>query len=564
MLNSPPMLKALSISNLAVVNRLQVEFEAGLNLLTGETGSGKSIIVDALGVLLGGRGSQDIIRSGEQKAFVEGCFQVSGHKDLFEIVERAGIETDGAELIIRRELSATGRSRAFINDQLTTIGFLRELRPFLVDIHGQGEQQTLLYPDSHIDLLDLFAGFEKECSQIRESYRRWQELELALAELRRDEADRLRSLDILEFQLREIERARLQVGEDARLEEEKRLLLNAERLTSLSAQCYDLLYESESAALAQLATVGRRLEELASLDGRFISYIESVHNAKYSLEDLAFFLRDYVDNINFSAERLKEIEERLVEIDRLKRKYGHTIEEIKTVASQMHERLEQLESFDTREQELMTTSTAARSTYWQLAETLSRKRRQAARKLETAVIAELQQLAMERIQFIISFISAAEDGPRAGERGLDTVEFLVSANVGEELRPLAKIASGGEISRLMLALKTITAPSEYPRTLVFDEIDVGIGGRVAESVGQRLKRLAATSQVLCVTHQAQIARFADVHYSVEKHIVGERTEVLVEKLDRAGRIEELARMIGGAEITELTRRHAHELLTERK
>jgi DNA repair protein RecN (Recombination protein N) len=377
----------------------------------------------------------------------------------------------------------------------------------------------------------------------------------------------LRSLDILEFQSREIERAGLQLSEDNRLQDERRLLVNAERLASASAYCYDLLYENESATLAQLATVAKKLEELAHLDGRFGPYLESVETAKYSLEDLAYFLRDYVDNINFSAERLKEIEDRLIEIDRLKRKYGGSggsIEEILAAAARMREELIRIKFSDAREQQLTGAIAEARATYWRAAEQLSQRRRVAASKLETAVKAELQQLAMEQTQFNVSFFGDSIAEARAFERGIDTVELLVSPNIGEELRPLAKIASGGEISRLMLALKTITAPTEYPRTLVFDEVDVGIGGRVAESVGQRLKRLAASNQVLCVTHQAQIARFADLHFSVEKRVVGERTEVIIDKLNRKGRVEELARMIGGAEITELTRRHAHEMLGERK
>lgn len=558
------MLRSLSISNLAVVTKVQVEFGEGLNLLTGETGSGKSIIVDALGLLLGGRVSPELIRSGEQKAFVEGAFRASEHKELFELVETAGIEMDSYELVIRREISASGRSRAFINDQLTTVSFLRELRPFLVDIHGQGEQQSLLYPDSHIDLLDLFAGLEKDREVVRTAFREWQHLERELADLERDEAERLRALDILEFQSREIEKANLTQGEDLRLNDERRLLVNAEKLASMSAQCYDLLYENEIAALAQLATVARRIEDLAELDDRFTPYVEAVQTARYSLEDVAYFLRDYADNTYFSAERLKEVEDRLIEIDRLKRKYGTSIEEILDAAVSMRERLAQLYYSDAREQELTAAIAKASDAYFKVAEQLSKKRRAAAQKLESAVLAELQHLAMAQTQFCMKFIGTDDGRPRATEKGIDMVEMMVSANVGEEMRSLVKIASGGEISRLMLALKTITAPTEYPRTIVFDEVDVGIGGRVAEAVGQRLKRLSKSNQVLCVTHQAQIARFADLHCSVEKRVIGERTEVLIEKLDRKGRIEELARMIGGAEITDLTRRHANELLAQKK
>lgn len=553
------MLKSLNISNLAVVTKLQVEFGNGLNLLTGETGSGKSIIVDALGLLLGGRTSAEMIRSGQQKAHVEGVFQVVAHKELFQTVESAGIEIDSKEIVVRRELTASGRSRAFINDQLTTVAFLRELRPYLVDIHGQNEQQTLLYAESHLDLLDLFAGLEKDCEEIRSKYRYWQSLEKELAELRHSEAERLRLLDMLEFQSSEIERANLEIGEDQRLQDERRLLINGEKLTASSIHCYEMLYESEAAILSQLASLGKKMDELASLDPRFGQYIESVQSARYGLEDLAYFLRDYIDRVNFSPERLKEVEDRLIEIDKLKRKYGNSIETILSSAEEMREKLLRLHTSELQEQRLVKSISEAQASYWEIAKDLSKRRRKIARDLETAVMEELKHLAMERTQFQMGFLG---NEIRATERGMDNVEMLVSTNVGEEFRPLVKIASGGEISRLMLALKTIIAPTEYPRTLVFDEVDVGIGGRVAEAVGQRLKRLATTNQVLCVTHQAQIARFADIHYSVEKRVVAGRTEVSVEKLDQVGRVEELARMIGGSQITDLTRQHANELLVK--
>lgn len=551
------MLKSLNISNLAVVTKLQVEFGHGLNLLTGETGSGKSIIVDALGLLLGGRTSAEMIRSGQQKAHVEGVFQVVAHKELFQTIESAGIEIDSKEIVVRRELTASGRSRAFINDQLTTVAFLRELRPYLVDIHGQNEQQTLLYAESHLDLLDVFAGLEKDCEQIRSKYRYWQSLEKELAELKHSEAERLRMLDMLEFQSSEIERANLEIGEDQQLQDERRLLVNGEKLTASSVHCYEMLYESESAVLSQLASLAKKMDELASLDPRFGQYIESVQTARYGLEDLAYFLRDYIDRVNFSPERLKEVEDRLIEIDKLKRKYGNSIETILSSAEEMREKLLRLHTSEIQEQQLAKAIAEAQTSYWDIAKDLSKRRRKVAKNLETAVMEELKYLAMERTQFQMGFLG---NDLRPTERGIDNVEMLVSTNVGEEFRPLVKIASGGEISRLMLALKTIIAPTEYPRTLVFDEVDVGIGGRVAEAVGQRLKRLATTNQVLCVTHQAQIARFADIHYSVEKRVIAGRTEVSVEKLDQVGRVEELARMIGGSQITDLTRQHANELL----
>ncbi|MBI4852121.1 MAG: DNA repair protein RecN [Acidobacteria bacterium] len=556
------MLKSLNISNLAVVTKLQMNFGNGLNLLTGETGSGKSIIVDALGMLLGGRASSEMIRSGEQKAYVEGVFQVIKHQQLFSTLETAGLEADSKEIVIRREISSSGRSRVFVNDELTTVAFLRELRPFLVDIHGQNEQQTLLYAESHLDLLDLYAGLEKESEQIRNKYHSWQKLEKELAEIKRSEAERLRLLDILEFQVAEIEKVCLEVGEDERLQDERKLLINGEKITNMSVHCYDLLYDSNESVLKNIVVISKKIDELANLDPRFSEYLETVKSARYGLEDLAYFLRDYVDEADFSPQRLKEVEERLIEIDKLKRKYGSSIEAILQTAEEMREKLFRLRSSDIREQELVPAIAKAKQDYLALAKSLSKQRQHSAKELEKVVMEELKHLAMERTQFRMGFLNSTEE--RATERGIDTVEMLVSTNVGEEFRSLVKVASGGELSRLMLALKTITAPSEYPRTLVFDEVDVGIGGRVAEAVGQRLKRLATTNQVLCVTHQAQIARFADMHYSVEKQVISGRTEVNVEKLDQLGRVEELARMIGGSQITELTRQHASELLVEYK
>jgi DNA repair protein RecN (Recombination protein N) len=460
------MLTLLNISNIALIDELRVEFDRGLNLLTGETGSGKSIIVDALGVLIGGRFTSDLLKAGETRAFIEGLFLVAQNPELEQMLQGAGIEVDGRdanEIVIRRELAANGRNKIFINHQLATQALLRDLRPFLVDIHGQGEQQTLFNPDTHMELLDAYAGVTALSQDVAARYKRWAALKRELDEHRQDEAEKFQLVDILR---------------DERLEEERRRLMNVEKLTTLCAESFGLTYEDNDSAITRIRQATRRVEELSGYESSFRGYLEGLESAGALLEDLAFSLRDFADKLEFSPERLAEIEHRLAEISRLKRKYGGSIE------------------------------------------------------------SALEHLA----------------------RSQDRLRHIERANVGESVRPLAKVASGGEASRLMLVLKTIASASEFPRTIVFDEIDAGIGGRVSEAVGVKLKKLSETNQVLCVTHQPQIARFADSHLLVRKEAVAGRTEVNLDRLDRRGRVEEIARMLTGAEITESARRHAREML----
>jgi DNA repair protein RecN (Recombination protein N) len=564
------MLTLLNISNIALIDELQVDFDHGLNLLTGETGSGKSIIVDALGLLIGGRTTSDLIKSGESRAFIEGLFLVEQNPELEELLRAAGIELDGkgsSELLIRRELSAGGRGKIFINHQLATQSLLRDLRGFLVDIHGQGEQQTLFNPDTHLELLDAYAGAAALRQEIAALYRRWSALKRELDELRQDEAEKFQLIDILRFQIDELERARLGVGEDERLEEERRRLNNVEKLTTLCAEAFDLIYEENDSALARLRQAARRVEELAGYESSFRGYIEGLESTRALLEDLSLSLRDFGDKLEFSPERLAEVESRLAEISRLGRKYGGSIESALDHLARSQDRLSNIERSDEREQELKTALASARKDYLAAARRLHRERESAARRFERDIESALAEVAMEHARFEARITSPSEDELGDEEtsrgftaRGFDRVEFYFSANVGEAVRPLAKVASGGEASRLMLVLKTIASASEFPRTIVFDEIDTGIGGRVSEAVGSKLKKLSVTNQVLCVTHQPQIARFADSHLLITKEVVTGRTEVRIDKLDRRGRVEEIARMLTGAEITETARRHAREML----
>jgi len=580
------MLQLLNISNIALIEELQVEFDNGLNLLTGETGSGKSIIVDALGVLIGGRFSNDLLKSGTDRGFIEGLFLVNANTDLKRMLVDAGLDrldekdTETFELIIRREVSNTGRNKIFINNQLATVALLRDLREFLVDIHGQGEQQTLFSTDTHLELLDSFANNGSLRDEVAAAYENFKTVQRQLEALNRDEAEKFQLVDTLNYQIQELERAQLSVGEDERLEEERRRLANVEKLTSLCQSSYGRIYEDDESALTRVRQATAELSELSEYESRFREYLEGLESAGALLEDLSFSLRDFADKLEFSPARLAEIDDRLAELSRLKRKYGGTLEAALEHMARSQDRLQQIESSDERERQLKADVANARELYLRVAAKLHKERGRAAKKFEQSVEKSLAEVAMDNARFqvivsdklqLVGESSKAQENQgdsttesdklkHIGHKGTDSIEFYFSANPGEELKPLARIASGGEASRLMLVLKTVANAAEFPRTIVFDEIDTGIGGRVSEAVGAKLKRLSQTNQVLCVTHQPQIARFADSHLTVQKEAAKNRTVVSVVKLDRNGRIEELARMLTGTEITDSARRHAKELL----
>ncbi len=567
------MLRFLNIANLAVIDALQIEFKSGLNVLSGETGSGKSIIVDALGLLLGEKASSEMIRTGSDRGYVEGVFEISGNDPLIEVLSESGVETDNDDLIIRRELGPGGRGRNFVNNRTAGLALLKATQPHVIDIHGQGDQQSLLSPDSHMNLLDAFAHAAQNRSETSEAYDGLLKTLKELEESRKSESERLQALDMIEYQISEIEQARLTPHEDIDLETERKLLVNAEKLASLCGEAYRLIYEEETSVLTRLGTVQRRLGELSDVDSQFASHLEQLQTARHVLDDTAAFIRDYVDGIQPSPERLKFVEERLVEIDRLKRKYGKSLGEVVDAKEKLVERRESLLCSEERAQQLEQMLRQTIGQYRNQADRLSELRQAAARKFERAVAKELVDVALGNARFSVKFsepttnqlterLMTAIGVEMSGVRrsGKEHVEFYFSANPGEDLKPISAVASGGELSRLMLVLKTITAPSMFPRTLIFDEIDAGIGGKVADAVGHRLKRLAETNQVLCVTHQSQIARYADAHFQVSKEIIGGRTITKVIELDKDGRIEELARMIGGAEVTSSARKHAKELL----
>ena len=566
------MLHEIHIQNYAVIESLSVEFHAGLNVLSGETGSGKSILVDALGLALGGRASPDVIRTGQERATVTAVFRSEGRAPWAAWLEEYGLagETE-SEIILRREIQATGKSRLLVNDQPVTLAAVKALAPFLVEIHGQSEHVSLLARGGQLDLLDQFAGAEELLQSIGKLFTQRRELEREMESLSQNEQDRLRTIDLLSFQGQEMERAQLAPGEDARLEDEKRVLANLEKIRAAAHTAYSELYEDEGSASARLAVVGRALDDLSRYDPSLSSYVEPLSSTRASLEDLALFLRDYLGKLQANPHRLEELEDRLALIDRLKRKYGKTIEEIIAYREQVRQQLAGLEHADERREEVRQQLENTTAEYQKAARALSDQRREAARKLEKLVRQELAQLGMEKARFQVSFEALAEE--RGGAKGIDDIEFLISPNPGEELRPLEKTASGGELSRLMLALKTVAgaergrpsagATRRVAPTFVFDEVDAGIGGRVAESVGQRLKRLARDTQVMCVTHLAQIACFADHHYYVEKLERAGRTVTTVKYLEgERDRAAELARMLSGAQITEAALKHAAGMLRQ--
>ncbi len=559
------MLSLLKIKNIALIDEIEIEFARGLNLLTGETGSGKSIIVDSLGALTGERVYSDLIKEGSKQARIEGLFTLKANADLHEMFYESGIELEDADdidVIVRRELAANGRNRIFVNNQLVTQAFLKKIGAFLVDIHGQGEQTTLFSPSNHLEILDEYAALEEERAKTAEKYQEMAGIRRELDSLREDEAQKLQLLDILQFQVDEIKRVNPQTEEEETLEEEKRRLNNVEKLSTLSDEAYALLYENEEATLTTLEKAIRRINELSEFETSFEGYREGLNSAQAVLEDLAITVRDFRSTLEFSPERLEEIENRLAEISRLKRKYGGTVETVLAHLKDSEERLKNITSAEEREVELKKQLKQASNDFLYFAQDLHDKRTKAARKFEKEVEANLKAVALEKARFVVRIEAEKEDEKSFSAKGFDRIEFYFSANVGESPKPLAKVASGGEASRLMLILKTTVKTNDIEKAVVFDEIDAGIGGRVAEAVGLKLKELSKNQQVLCVTHQPQVASLADHHFSVEKTMTKNQTRVSIKELKQNERVEEIARMLAGEKITSAARRHAKEMIAK--
>jgi len=545
----------LVVENYAVVDRLRVRFHAGLNLLTGETGSGKSLVVDALGLLLGGRASAEMIRSGEPRARVAGIFEVREPAAVRRLLETSGFAIEEGELLIEREIQAGGKSRAFLDSRPVAVALLKELAPHLGDIHGQHDQQLLFSPEAQRDMLDAFAENAPARCRLEEVYRQWRAIGGELENAEKSEQEKLRLLDLWSFQRREIEGAALAPGEDAALEAERRVLQNLGRLQESAGMAYEALYDSPESAMALARLAAKRLDELLRIDPGLAGVRENLQAATLALEEASYGLRDYLSGLESNPGRLEEVESRLAAIEKLKRKYGASVEQVLAFLDEVRAQLNAVEHAGEHMEALRRQQRALAADYETQAAGLRARRKQAAAKLQKKVEAELATLAMERTVFRIEVTPTPWS-----EAGADKVEFLVSPNLGEEPRALEKVASGGEISRLALALKTCLAQRNDGRTLVFDEVDAGIGGSAAEGVGRRLKRLAAAGQVLCVTHLPQIACFADHHYSVEKRENQGRTVAQVDELDEEARVREIGRMLSGQKLTPEALRHAAQLI----
>lgn len=551
----------LRVEDYAVIDNVAVEFGPGLNLLTGETGAGKSLLIDALTLLLGERSSSEAVRQGAERAVVSAVFEGEG-REVARILDDNGLDGEGGSIILRREIASSGKGRVFINNQPATVAVLRQLAPHLAVVHAQNESILAFDAAARLGLLDAFA--ESPVEPTTKAFICWKELLERIAELDRDEQDRLRLADLWKFQQKEIAGSRLRAGEDEVLESEKRVLANAEKVYAAAMSAHEVLYESGSSAAASLRAATRNVEELARYDAKFLESAAALESARFSAEDVAASLRNYARHIHASPERLGEIEDRLALLDRLKRKYGRTLEEVIAYGEDVGRKLGEIENRDHILHTLRKELAGAAEEYLRAARALSRHRIQAARRLEKLVEKEINDLAM-KARFAVE-VSASEDESQWSAAGVDTVAYLISVNPGEPGGPVERIASGGELSRVMLALKATVEGAAKPhrvanvRTMIFDEIDSGIGGRAAEAIGRKLKALARGNQVLCITHLPQIASFADLHYVVEKRETGGRTQTSVRRLSEQERTEELARMLSGARLTETSRRHAEQLL----
>lgn len=554
------MLLEMTIRNLAVIEEVHLYCKKGFHVLTGETGAGKSIIIDALSLVAGGRSSTDLVRYGHDKASIEASFQVSEQHPVREILRGMGIEAAPEEhLIIRRDITVSGKSTSRINGQLVNLSMLKEVGEYLVNIHGQHEHQSLFKIEEHIRWLDTFG--EQQIGPVKQAYQsiydEYTNIRKQLQELQETSQQSLQMADLYRFQVEEISAAKLKPGEDEALLEERKKLSNAEKLYQNAAEAYDLLYGGKG--LDAISRAVQKLQDIAALDKASLeALVEQAQSAFYQLEDAAYQIRDYRDHIEFNPSRLDYIEQRLDTVSSLRRKYGDKITDILAYLHKIEQELDKIENKDEMLQQLQKQESAVKEKLQQAARLVSEKRELVASKLADEIVAELRDLQMERTQFKVHIDSASE---RFTREGVDQVEFLISANPGEPMRSLSKIASGGEISRVMLALKSIFARVDQIPVLVFDEVDTGVSGRAAQAIAEKLSMLSRECQVFSITHLPQVACMSDVHFFIHKQTDGDRTFTRIDDLPIDGRIHELARMLGGVEVTDKTLQHAQEMLS---
>lgn len=565
------MLQSIYIKNLYLIDELNLDFEKGLNILTGETGAGKSIILGAIGLILGDKADTSSVRAGYDKGTVETVFNISKMAKLKKFLEDRGITIEDDTLIIKREISTDGKSKAFINMSNVMVYTLKQVGEYLVDISGQHQHHSLLKVSNHIHLLDNFAKNHQEVSEFKKLWKTYVKKIDKRNELINKEKEKEKTRELAQFAIDEIEKAKLNKNEETELEEELKILMNYQKLTNSLVISYSNLYENSSAIIPSTETVIAELEKISSLDINLTRVLEETKEALYKLESVKDYIRSYKDSLDFSPERLDEINERLDAIGSIKKKYGGTIESAIQYKLSCEETIEQIEKNEEQIEKLQSELTELENKIRSFALSLSKKRQRSAKELEKKIIEELSYLGMTKAIFKVefryienpdSFLRITERGVKIEETGIDRIEFTISANIGEEPKPLSKIASGGELSRILLAIKNILINMDSIGTVIFDEIDAGIGGETAVKVANKMKEMAATTQIICITHSAQIASKGDSNYLVEKHLKDGRTISSVKKIDEDIKINEIARMLGGNNITDITLQHAKELINK--
>lgn len=554
------MLSSLTIKNFAIIDKIQIDFQPKMTVLTGETGAGKSIVIDALGLLAGGRGSADYIRKGKKKALLQALFILPKNAPAYRILDEVGISYDDNGLILQRELYRNGHNICRINGELVNLTNMRRVGETLIDIHGQNEHQELMRPDKHLSLLDSFANKQLRAlkDKYSESYQQYRKEKASLEKKEKNEKDWVQRLDMLQFQVQEIKTAQLQPEEEEQLAEEKEQLDNYQAIHDALENSYQLLSGEENDALGQVGSVMEQMQRVAEFSPDLGQISQRVTDAYYGLSDSVRDVSNQLATMEWDEDRLDQIEHRLDDIHQLKRKYGNSISEILNYYQKIKSELKDMQQTDADSDEQKERVGELFKKSKQIARQLSSERKKSAVQLEKAVHKQLKALYMEKAVFSVKFLQGTDE--RLNSEGLDQVEFYIQTNPGESMGPLARIASGGELSRVMLALKTIFAQRQGVTSIIFDEVDTGVSGRVAQAIAEKINLIAQSSQVLCITHLPQVAAVSDHHYLVTKHVQDGRTETRVERLRQSEKIEELARMLAGTEITDLARKHAAELL----
>ncbi|MDM8272758.1 DNA repair protein RecN [Ligilactobacillus salivarius] len=551
------MLQELSIKDFAIIDEIQISFQPKMTVLTGETGAGKSIIIDALGLLAGGRGSTEFIRKGEKKAVIQGLFTLPREANTYNILEEYGIDSEDGQIILQRDLYRGGRNICRINGMMVNLATLRKVGETLIDIHGQNEHQELMKPENHIDLLD---EYDKKTSELRNQYQvvyqNYRKLKLSMEKKEADEKAWAQRLDMLNFQVKEIGEAGLKINEEDELIEEKNKLDNFQAIHDALELSYQILSGEKIDVVGNLGNAMNELSDVSDLSENLQEINTKISDAFYSLEDVARDISDELDSMEWNGERLNEIEERLELIHQLKRKYGDTIEDILHYHIRIVKELREMENAEQNSEKQERQLSEALEKVKELAIKLSKQRKKSAKKLEKMIHEQLSALYMDKAVFEVKFLNNS----KLYSKGIDKVEFYIQTNPGEEMGPLAKIASGGELSRIMLALKTIFSQKMGVTSIIFDEVDTGVSGRVAQAIAEKISQISNNSQVLCITHLPQVAAIADNHYYISKSVNDGRTETSLEELDEKQKIREIARMLSGSEITELTLKHAEELI----